>query len=160
VSKITKLVFSTLVVCLLGFSLFLIPAHALSIYAYITASPVVVEKGQSSTITVTGYLYGSGTYEINVQFWDSDQFEDIKSTDDTVGSCETSVTVNGVGSFKCSYDVVPSEFMTGNIEEEADWVEFYAVVTTKDIESYNTGRVLVYCSWCSADVLGPAPPGK
>lgn len=120
-------------------------------YAYITASPVVVERGQTSTLTVTGYIYGSGTYQISVEFWDSDQFEDIASTDERVGDCETSITVKNVASFNCSLDVVPSEFMAGNMEDEADWVEFYAKVTTTDIEGYNTGRVLVYCGWCNSD---------
>lgn len=137
--------------------MFMIPVNADSIYAYISADPVVVESGQTSTLTVGGFLYGSGTYEVSVELWDSDQFEDIKSTDDRVGSCKTSVTVNKVGSFTCTYDVIPSEFMVGNMDEEADWVEFYAVVSAKGIESYNTGRVLVYCSWCSAGPLGPAP---
>jgi len=74
-----------------------------------------------------------------------------------VGICKTTVTVKEVSSFKCSYDVIPSEFMTGNMEDEADWVEFYAKVTTKGVENYNTGTVLVYCSWCNAEALGPGP---
>ena len=156
-ANITKIMFGITAISLLSFPLLVIPASAASMYAYTTASPVVVENGQSTTLTVIGYLYGSGTYEINVAFWDSDKFEDIKSTDDSVGSCKTSVTITVAGSFKCSYDVIPSEFMKGNIEDEADWVEFYAIVTTKGVESYNTPTVLVYCSWCSADVLGPAP---
>lgn len=152
-SKIVKLAFSIAALSLLSFS-FLIPAHAESIYAYITADPVVAEKGKTSTLTVTGFLYGSGTYDVNVEFWDSDKFEDIVTTDDNVGSCKTSVTVKFAGTFTCTFNVVASDFMQGNMEEEADWVEYYAIVTTKD-SSYNTGTVLVYCSWCSADVLGP-----
>jgi len=156
-SKIVGLALGISVLGLLAFSPFLIPVKAESIYAYIAASPVIVEKGQSSTLTVAGYLYGSGTYEINVEFWDSDEFEDIASPDDRVDECKTSVTVTGVGKFTCSLDVIPSEFMTGNMEDEADWVEFYGKVTTKGVENYNTGRVLVYCSWCNAEGLGPAP---
>jgi hypothetical protein len=144
-------------VCFMSLSLFMIPVQADSIYAYITADPVVTENGQSSTLTVSGYLYGTGTFAVNVEFWDSDKFEDITSDDDHVGSCDTTVTVKGVGSFTCKFDVVASEFMAGNIDEEADWVEFYAIVTTKSVESYNTGTVLVYCSWCSGEELGPAP---
>lgn len=156
-SKIVGLALGISVLGLLAFSPFLIPVQAESIYAYIAASPVIVEKGQSSTLTVGGYLYVSGKYEINVEFWDSDQFEDIASPDDRVGECKTSVTVTGVGKFTCSLDVIPSEFMTGNMEDEADWVEFYAKVTTKGVENYNTGTVLVYCSWCNAEALGPGP---
>ena len=156
-SKMVGLVLFISVLGLLAFSPFLIPVKAESIYAYIAASPVIVEAGQSSTLTVAGFLYGSGTYEINVEFWDSDQFEDIASADDEVGICKTTVTVKEVSSFKCSYDVIPSEFMTGNMEDEADWVEFYAKVTTKGVENYNTGTVLVYCSWCNAEALGPGP---
>jgi len=147
-------------VCFMSFPLFMIPVQGDSIYAYTTADPVVTEKGQSATLTVSGFLYGTGTFEVNVEFWDSDKFEDIPSDDDHVSSCKTSVTVKGVGTFTCSYKVIPSEFMAGNIEDEADWVEFYAIVTAKGVESYNTGTVLVYCSWCSGDVLGPAPPGQ
>lgn len=156
-SNITKIMLGITAISLLNFSLLVMPASAASMYAYVTASPVAVENGQSTTITVIGYLYGSGTYEINVAFWDSDKFEDIKSTDDSAGSCKTSVTITVAGSFKCSYDVIPSEFMKGNIEDEADWVEFYAIVTTKGVESYNTGQFLVYCNWCNAEALGPGP---
>ena len=158
-SRISRGVLGT-VAFFLGFSLLTIPANGASIYAYISADPVVVESMQSSTLTVGGFLYGSGTYEVNVEFWDSDKYEDIDSADDRVGSCKTSVTVNKVGTFKCSLDVVPSEFMAGNMDEEADWVEFYALVTAQGVEGYNTGTVLVYCSWCSAGALGPAPLGQ
>ncbi|MFQ5941712.1 MAG: hypothetical protein ACE5J2_08070 [Nitrososphaerales archaeon] len=156
-SKIVGLALSISTLGLLAFSPFLVPVQAESIYAYITASPVVVEMGQSSTLTVTGYIYGSGTYGVNVEFWDSDQFEDIASPDDRVGDCKTSVTVSEVGTFTCSLDVIPSEFMTGNMEDEADWVEFYGIITAEGIDGYNTGRVLVYCSWCNAAALGPGP---
>jgi len=161
VSKINKAALVA-AVCFMGLSLFMIPVQADSIYAYIVADPVVTEKGQKSTLTVNGFLYGkSGTFEVNVEFWDSDEFEDIKTDDDLVGSCETSVAVKGVGTFSCTFEVTPSEFMVGNIDEESDWVEFYAIVSAEGVESYNTGRVLVYCSWCSHDVvLTPAPQGQ
>lgn len=151
--KIVKLAFSFVALSLLSFS-FLIPAHAESIYAYITADPIVTEMGKTSTLTVTGFLYGSGTYDISVEFWDSDKYEDIVTADDQVGSCKTSVTTKFAGTFTCTFNVVASDFMKGNIDEEADWVEYYAIVTTKDM-SYNTGNALVYCSWCSGQELAP-----
>ncbi|MFQ5941648.1 MAG: hypothetical protein ACE5KA_08130 [Nitrososphaerales archaeon] len=141
-------------VCFMGLSLFMIPVQADPIYAYIVADPVFVEEGESSTLTVNGFLYGSGTYEIDVEFWDEDKFEDIVTTDDKVGSCNTSVTVDTVGTFTRSFEVTPSDYMQGNQDEEADWVEYYALVSTKDIEDYNTRTVLVYCSWCNSEALG------
>ncbi len=129
----------------------MVPVQAASMYAYITANPTVVEKEQISTLTASGYIYGSGTYNVNVEFWDSDQFEDIPSTDDRVGDCKTTVSVKEVGSFTCTFNVTPSKLMAGNIEDEADWVEFYVKITTTGIDDYKTSTILVYCSWCSGD---------
>jgi len=78
-----------------------------------------------------------------------------ESADDRVGECNASVTVTEAGKFSCSLDMIPSEFMKGNIEDEADWVELYAVVNTKGIENYTTSPIIVTCNWCNTEELGP-----
>ncbi len=160
-SKIISLAFVISVLGLLAFSPFLISAQADSIYAYVSADPVVVESGQKTTVTIAGYMYGSGTYQINAELWDSDKYEDrhqsTNDADDRLDGCKTSVTAKGVGSFECKFDVVPSELMKGDMEDEADWIELYAKISTQGIDNYETSTSLVYCNWCNADTLGPGP---
>ena len=154
VPKVIKLVLSISVICLLGFSFLLIPINAADLYAYVTASPNQVQKGQTSTLTLTGYIYGDGKYDISVEFWESNQFDDrhqnTNAPDQSVGSCTTSVTVTKAGTFKCSHDIVPSKYSEGNIEEEGDWTEYYATVKINNSESYKTSDLtLIYCTYCS-----------
>ena len=165
-SKIASLVAVTSVLGLLVFSPFLIPIQAVpiqseSIYAYVSANPTVVESGQKTTVTIAGFMYGSGTYQINVELWDSDKYEDrhqsTNDPDDRIDGCKASVSVEDVDTFECKFDVVPSDLMKGDMEDEADWIELYAKVSTKGIDNYETSTILVYCNWCNTETLGPAP---
>ena len=163
IGKIAKVLFGISVISMLGFSTTLISANAVDSYAYVVASPNVVEEGQTTTLTLIGYIYEDGEYNISVEFRDTDMFEDRHQTVDSlwtapitpdvsVGKCTTSVTVKTAARFECSVDVIPSELMKGETEAEADWAEFYAMVSINGEESKTGGLELVYCSYCSTDI--------
>jgi len=171
ITKIVKILFSISVVSMLGLSTLLIPTNAAPIptnafdsYAYVVASPNIVNEGEKTTLTLIGYIYGDGKYNISVEFWETDMFEDRHQSVDSlwtapitpdlsVGTCTASITVDTADRFECTADVIPSELTKGNGEDEADWTEFYATVSINDDEKTKTGGLeLVYCPYCSSDV--------
>jgi len=163
IGKIVKVLFGISAISMLGLSTMLISANAVDSYAYVVASPNVVEEGQTTTLTLIGYIYEDGKYNISVEFMETDMFEDGHQSVDhlwtapitpdvSVGKCTTSVTVKTAARFECSADVTPSELTKGNSEEEADWTEYYATVSINGEESKTGGLELVYCSYCSSDV--------
>lgn len=163
VAKIVKVLFGISIVFMLGLSTLLIPVNAADSYAYVVASPNIVKEGEKTTLTLIGYIYGDGKYNISVEFWETDMFEDRHQSVDSlwtapispdlpVGTCTESITVDTADRFECSVDVIPSELTKGNSEDEADWTEFYATVSINGEESKTGGLELVYCPYCSSDI--------
>lgn len=163
IGKIVQVLFGISVISMLGFSTTLISASAVDAYAYVVASPNVVKEGETTTLTLIGYIYEDGKYNISVEFMDTDMFEDRHqgvdhlwtapiTPDVSVGKCTTSVTVKNAARFECSADVIPSDLMKGETEAEADWTEFYAVVSINGEEMKTGGLELVYCAYCSTDI--------
>jgi hypothetical protein len=132
-----------------GMSEYLVPARGADFYVYLIASPNIVEKDQKTTLTLGGYIYKDGEYDVSVKFLETDTHDNVAtpSADDPVGSCETSVTVKKIAAFKCAYsDAMPAKF----IDEigEGNIVEFIAVVTING-EEWKTSYASVYCNHCS-----------
>ena len=163
IRKIVKVLFGISAISMLGLSTMLISANAVDSYAYVAATPTVVEKGQTTTLTLIGYIYEDGKYNISVEFMETDMFEDLHQGIDhlwtapvepdlSVGKCTTSITVKTAARFECSAEVTPSELTKGDSEDEADWTEYYAMVSINGEEMKTGGLELVYCSYCSSDV--------
>jgi len=164
IGKIVKVLLGISTISMLGLSTMLISANAVDSYAYVVASPNVVEEGQTTTLTLIGYIYEDGKYNISVEFMETDMFEDRHQSADSlwttpgapdvsVGKCTASITVKTAGRFECSTEITPSELTKGNSEDEADWTEYFATVSINNGEASKTGGLeLIYCPYCSSDV--------
>jgi len=162
IAKTLKVMFSISVVSMLGLSTALISSSAEDSYTYVVASPNVVKEGEKSTLTAIGYIYGDGKYNISVEFWEIDIYDDRHQTVDhlwtapgpedlSVGTCTASITVKAAGRFECSTEITPSELSTGNGEEEGDWTEYVATVSINNGDEKRTGGVeLIYCDYCGS----------